>query len=131
MLTGFQANLKAPDLDEVVEFYEGKLGLRVADRRSLGPGHEDVVIQVGEDATICVELGDGGRADTPIGFEVEDVEAVVDELRARGVEPEEYDLPSIKTVNGIASWGDVQAAWIKDPGGNLIGIVTRVRSGSL
>jgi uncharacterized protein YndB with AHSA1/START domain/catechol 2,3-dioxygenase-like lactoylglutathione lyase family enzyme len=129
MLTGFQANLKAPDLDEVVEFYGGKLGLPIVDRRSMGPGHGDVVIGVGEDATICVEVGEGGRADTPIGFEVEDVEAIVDELRRRGVEPEEYDLPSIKTVNGIASWGDVQAAWIKDPGGNLIGIVTRVRSG--
>jgi catechol 2,3-dioxygenase-like lactoylglutathione lyase family enzyme len=129
MLTGFQANLKAPDLDEVVAFYEGKLGLRIVDRRSLMPGHGDVVIGVGEDATICVEVGEGGRADTPIGFEVEDVEAVVAQLRARGVEPEEYDLPGIKTVNGIATWGDVQAAWVKDPGGNLIGIVTRVRSG--
>jgi catechol 2,3-dioxygenase-like lactoylglutathione lyase family enzyme len=129
MLTGFQANLKAPDLDEVVAFYEAKLGLPIVDRRSMGPGHQDVLIGVG-DATICVEVGEGGRADTPIGFEVEDVEAVVEELRRRGVEPEEYDLPSIKTVNGIASWGDFQAAWVKDPGGNLIGIVTRFRSGS-
>jgi catechol 2,3-dioxygenase-like lactoylglutathione lyase family enzyme len=129
MLTGFQANLKAPDLDDVVAFYEGKLGLRVVDRRSLGPGHGDVVIAVGEDATICVEVGEGGRADTPIGFEVADVEATVAEFRARGVEPEEYDLPSIKTENGIATMGDLQAAWIKDPGGNLIGIVTRFRTG--
>ena len=87
MLTGFQANLKAPDLDEVVAFYEGKLGLTVVDRRSLVPGHEDVVIGVGEDATICFEVGEGGRTDTPIGFEVEDVEAVVEELRSRGVSP--------------------------------------------
>jgi catechol 2,3-dioxygenase-like lactoylglutathione lyase family enzyme len=126
---GFQANLKAPDLDAVVEFYEGKLGLPIVDRRSMGPGHRDVLIGVGEDATICFEMGEGGRADTPIGFEVEDVEAVVAELRRRGVEPEEYDLPSITTVNGIVTWGDMQAAWVKDPGGNLIGIVTRVRSG--
>jgi catechol 2,3-dioxygenase-like lactoylglutathione lyase family enzyme len=130
VLTGFQANLKAPDLDEVAAFYEDKLGLRVVDRRSFGPGHEDVVIEVG-DATICVEAGEGGRADTPVGFEVEDVAAVVAELRGRGVEPAEYDLPNVKTVDGIASWGEVQAAWIKDPGGNLIGIVTRVRTGIL
>ena len=81
MLTGFQANLKAPDLDEVVAFYEGKLGLPIVDRRSMGPGHGDVLIGVG-DATICVEIGEAGRADTPIGFEVEDVEAVVEECAA-------------------------------------------------
>jgi hypothetical protein len=102
----------------------------VADRRSLAPGHEDVLFQAG-DATICVEPGEGGRADTPISFEVDDVEATVATLRQRGIEPEEYDLPSLKTVDGIAAWGDgVKAAWIKDPGGNLIGIVTRVRTRS-
>jgi catechol 2,3-dioxygenase-like lactoylglutathione lyase family enzyme len=120
-------NLKVPDLDEAIAFYEGKLGLAVADRRSLMPGHEDVVFQAG-DATICVEVGEGGRSDTPISFEVSDVEATVAELRSRGVVPEEYDLPSLKTVDGVATLGPFKAAWIKDPGGNLIGIVTRVRT---
>ncbi|MEX2212223.1 MAG: VOC family protein [Gaiellaceae bacterium] len=127
MLTQLVANLKVPDLEEAIAFYEGKLGLRVADRRSLMPGHQDVVFQAG-DATICVEPGEGGRADTPISFEVDDVEATVAALRERGVEPEEYDLPSLKTVNGIAAFGDLRAAWVKDPGGNLVGIVTRVRT---
>jgi catechol 2,3-dioxygenase-like lactoylglutathione lyase family enzyme len=126
--SGFLTNLKAPDLDEVVAFYEGKLGLRLVERRSLAPGHEDVLIEVGEGAALCIEVGEGGRADTPISFEVADVEATIAQLRSQGVEPEEYDLPSIKTVDGIASWGDVKAAWVKDPGGNLIGIVTRART---
>ena len=121
------ANLKVPDLDEAIAFYQGKLGLTVADRRSLMPGHEDVVFQAG-DATLCVEVGEGGRSDTPISFEVDDVAATVAELRARGAVPEEYDLPSLKTVDGVATLGELQAAWIKDPGGNLVGIVTRVRT---
>jgi catechol 2,3-dioxygenase-like lactoylglutathione lyase family enzyme len=124
----FATNLKVPDLDEAVAFYEGKLGLPVADRRSIFPGHEDVLFRAG-DAIICVERGEGGRADTPVSFEVEDVEAAVAALRERGVVPEEYDLPSIKTVDGIASFGPVKAAWVKDPGGNVVGIVSRVRSG--
>jgi catechol 2,3-dioxygenase-like lactoylglutathione lyase family enzyme len=119
------ANLKVPDLDEAIAFYKGKLGLGVAARRSLMPGHEDVVFQAG-DTTICVEVGEGGHSDTPISFEVADVEATVAELRARGAVPEEYDLPSLKTVDGVATIGDLQAACIKDPGGNLVGIVTRV-----
>jgi hypothetical protein len=35
-------------------------------------------------------------------FEVEDIEATVTELRGRGVVFEEYDLPELKTVGGIA-----------------------------
>jgi catechol 2,3-dioxygenase-like lactoylglutathione lyase family enzyme len=127
MLGDLVANLKVPDLDDAIAFYEGKLGLPVADRRRLMPGHEDVVIQAG-DATICLEVGAGGGSDTPISFEVQDVEATVAELRSRGVVPEEYDLPSFKTVDGVATLGGLQAAWIKDPGGNLVGIITRVRT---
>jgi hypothetical protein len=37
-----------------------------------------------------------------MGWEVEDIEATVRELRARGVEFETYDLPGLKTVDGIA-----------------------------
>ena len=123
------ANLRVPDLEEAVAFYEGMLGLPVADRLSLMPGHEEVIIEAGG-ATICLEVGEGGGRDTPISFEVDDVAAAVATLRERGVHPEEYDLPSFKTVDGIASMGDFQAAWIKDPGGNLIGIITRVRTSS-
>ncbi|WP_246708778.1 MULTISPECIES: hypothetical protein [Bradyrhizobium] len=37
-----------------------------------------------------------------MGWEVEDIDATVRELRARGVKFEEYDLPGLKTANGIA-----------------------------
>lgn len=37
-----------------------------------------------------------------MGWEVEDIEATVEWLRARGVVFEEYDFPGLRTVNGIA-----------------------------
>ena len=37
-----------------------------------------------------------------MGWEVDDIDATVRELRARGVVFEEYDLPGLKTVDGIA-----------------------------
>src|SRR4051794_8316991 len=40
---------------------------------------------------------------TQMGWELEDIEATVRELRVRGVEFEEYDLPGLKTVDGIAA----------------------------
>jgi hypothetical protein len=42
----------------------------------------------------------GAHAQIP--FEVEDVEAAVEELRGRGVVFEEYDFPGLTTVHGIA-----------------------------
>jgi hypothetical protein len=66
-----------------------------------------------------------------MAWEVEDIEAMVERLRARGVVFEEYDLPGLRTVNGIAevagnypSKGGVgeKAAWFRDSEGNLFGI---------
>jgi hypothetical protein len=37
-----------------------------------------------------------------MAWEVDDIETVAAELRKRGVFFEEYDLPGLKTVNGIA-----------------------------
>ncbi|HEU4848073.1 MAG TPA: hypothetical protein VFT03_07725, partial [Rubrobacteraceae bacterium] len=68
---------------------------------------------------------------TQMGWEVKDIEATVEQLRARGVEFEEYDFPGLRTVNSIAeiegnypSKGGVgeRAAWFRDVDGNLIGI---------
>jgi hypothetical protein len=66
-----------------------------------------------------------------MAWEVADIQATVSELRQRGVAFDEYDLPSLKTINGIAdiegnypSKGGVgeKAAWFRDSEGNLLGI---------
>ena len=70
------------------------------------------------------------------GWEVEDIEATVRELRVRGVEFEEYDLPGLKTVNGIAEIAGnypskgigERGAWFRDSEGNLLGIGQPIRS---
>jgi hypothetical protein len=46
-------------------------------------------------------------------WSVEDVDAEVAELKSRGVKFEEYDMPGIKTVEGIATGGGAQTAWFK------------------
>jgi catechol 2,3-dioxygenase-like lactoylglutathione lyase family enzyme len=68
---------------------------------------------------------------TQMAWEVDDIEATVNELRARGVMFEEVDLPGLKTVDGIAevegnypSKGGKgeRAAWFRDSEGNMLGI---------
>ena len=44
-------------------------------------------------------------------------------LTQSGVVFEEYDLPGFKTVDSIATTGDVRAAWFRDSEGNILGIV--------
>jgi hypothetical protein len=47
----------------------------------------------------------------------------VAELRARGIVFEEYDLPGVKTVDGIADHeSGARGAWFKDPDGNILQI---------
>ena len=51
-----------------------------------------------------------------------DIHKAVDELRERGVVFEEYDMPQLKTVNGIAEIQGIKGAWFKDPDGNILSI---------
>jgi hypothetical protein len=36
---------------------------------------------------------------------------------------EDYDLPGLKTVDGIADLGGIKGAWFKDPEGNILSVV--------
>ena len=54
---------------------------------------------------------------------VRDVEAMVADPRGKGVAFEDYDLPGVTTVNGIAELGNIRGVWIKDPEGNILSVV--------
>ena len=65
-----------------------------------------------------------------MGWEVNDIEATISELRSRGVVFEEYDLPGLKTIDGIAEiegqypskGSGERGAWVRDSEGNMLGI---------
>jgi catechol 2,3-dioxygenase-like lactoylglutathione lyase family enzyme len=118
------ANFKSADLDRTIGFYEGTLGLPVLHRREILPGVEEVRFGTGG-GILCFESGDPqGKTNDLAGWDVDDVDATVAALRERGVVFEEYDYPSLKTVNGVATVGSMQAAWFKDPDGNLLALVS-------
>lgn len=126
------ARLPAQDLDRARAFYAEKLGLEPVEERSGGLRY-----RCGN--SWFVVFASGGAASgthTQMGWEVADIEATVAELRVRGVVFEEYDLPGIRTVNGIAevagnypSKGGAgeKGAWFRDSEGNLLGIGQPVR----
>jgi catechol 2,3-dioxygenase-like lactoylglutathione lyase family enzyme len=62
----------------------------------------------------------GTAKNTVAGWAVTGIEDVMRDLRGRGVVFEEYDLPNLKTVDGLATWdGVAKAAWFKDGEGNI------------
>jgi predicted enzyme related to lactoylglutathione lyase len=111
------------NIDQAVDFYEGVLGLNLTVRRDDLPQNREAEFSAGDGALVAYEsVGAGQGRHTVAGFRVDDLDSVVSSLRERGVAFEEYDMPDLKTESGIASIGDVRAAWCRDPDGNIIAI---------
>jgi catechol 2,3-dioxygenase-like lactoylglutathione lyase family enzyme len=111
------------DIDRAVEFYGNVLGLELQVRRQDLPENREAEFRAGNGTLLAYEsVGAGQSRHTVAGFRVDDIDAAVSGLRERGVTFEEYDLPNLKTENGIAALGDVRAAWCRDPDGNILAI---------
>jgi catechol 2,3-dioxygenase-like lactoylglutathione lyase family enzyme len=114
--------LLATDLAVSKEFYAGKLGLEI-----LNESEEAIVYKCGGDSQLSVTKSTTGTADeqTQAGWRVDDLEAELAELRSRGVEIQEYDMPEmgLKTENGVADLGFALMAWIVDPHRNALAIM--------
>jgi predicted enzyme related to lactoylglutathione lyase len=116
------AVLPAVDAKRAESFYRDVVGLEIEPLEGT-PGY--FFAHAGKGTRFLVYEREGTKAEhTVASFEVEDIESVVRELRERGVVFEEYDMPGLKTVNGIASMGPTRSAWFRDTEGNIIGIAT-------
>jgi catechol 2,3-dioxygenase-like lactoylglutathione lyase family enzyme len=119
--------LPAQDLERARSFYSSKLGLDPIEER---PGGLRYRCASGH-FVLFQSSGAASGTHTQMAWEVEDLRATVNELRRRGVVFEDYDVPGIKTVGGIAeiegnypSKGGrgERAAWFRDSEGNLLGL---------
>jgi catechol 2,3-dioxygenase-like lactoylglutathione lyase family enzyme len=114
----FGATIPAKDVDGTRKFYEDTLGLEIMID---DPG--GIVYRSGDSFLTLYPTEFAGTAQHTLGgFVVRDVDASVEELRGKGVTFEEYDMPGLKTENGIADIGGMKAAWFKDPEGNILSI---------
>jgi catechol 2,3-dioxygenase-like lactoylglutathione lyase family enzyme len=114
------AVLVSTDLEASQRFYEDKVGLTLSPETI--PNH--LLFEAG-DATTLLIYGrpKGNLADhTQVRFWSTDIENDVKELADRGVEFDDYDTPTFKTVNHIATTPIGRSAWFKDPDGNTIAV---------
>ena len=112
--------IPAADLGRARQFYEKTLGLDVEQVSDAGVMYKSG----GASLFVYPSTFAGTNKATAAGFRVADLSATVTELQARGVRFEEYDMPGIKTVNGVTKTPDGEAAWFKDSEGNIIGLFT-------
>jgi catechol 2,3-dioxygenase-like lactoylglutathione lyase family enzyme len=118
--------LPVQDLGRARAFYVEKLGLEPVEERDGGLRY----VVAGGEFALFQSAGAPSGDHTQMGFEVDDIEASVSELRARGVLFEEYDLPGLRTVDGIAEVAGnypskgvgERGAWFRDSEGNLLAI---------
>jgi catechol 2,3-dioxygenase-like lactoylglutathione lyase family enzyme len=121
------ARLPVRDLVAARAWYAEKLGLEPSEERPGG-----LLYRCGSGTFALFEsTGASSGTHTQMGWVVDDLDATVAELRARGVELEEYDIPGLRTVDGVAevqgnypSRGGIgeRAVWFRDCDGNLLGV---------
>jgi catechol 2,3-dioxygenase-like lactoylglutathione lyase family enzyme len=109
-----------PDIDEARGFYEDTLGLKV--ELIEGPGL--LTLHLGGDRpTMIYPKPDFQPATyTILNFPVDDIDAAVEELSARGVKFEQYDGFG-QDDKGIAREAGPPIAWFKDPAGNILSVL--------
>jgi predicted enzyme related to lactoylglutathione lyase len=111
------------DVERARKFYEQVVGLVPKQEYAGG-----VIYECGKGSWVFLypSAGAGTSEASQAFWQVEDIVAEVAELRARGVVFEEYDMPGLKTEDGIATGGGAKTAWFKDTEGNVLAVSQRV-----
>ena len=115
------AVLVSTDLERAQRFYEDKVGLDL----SAETIKNHLVFECGDGTSLLIYgRPSGNKADhTQIRFWSGDIEKDVAELVAKGIEFDEYDTETFKTVNHVVTTEGIgRSAWFKDPDGNTIAL---------
>jgi hypothetical protein len=105
MLKSVRPTIAVRDKEHAKVFFGQMLGLSLLDENPVG-----ATFQCGKTfLEVYPSQFAGSAKNTVAGFEVDDLEATMASMRERGIEFQEYDLPTLKTTNGIAQLGPTGA----------------------
>jgi len=114
------AYIPAKDVARARQFYESKLGFKPKEETAGG-----VIYEFGR-GTACFlyPTPNAGTSRASQAFwSVEDVDAEMEALKARGVVFEDYDMPGEKSAAGAITAGGAKAAWFRDSEGNILALI--------
>jgi catechol 2,3-dioxygenase-like lactoylglutathione lyase family enzyme len=115
--------LPAADLGRARTFYHDKLGLDPDEEH-----HGTMVFHAQGGVFEIYETPNAGTAqNTQMGWVTDDLDGEMSVMRANGIMFEDYDMPGLKTENGVAKDADMRSAWFRDSEGNFICISEMTR----
>jgi catechol 2,3-dioxygenase-like lactoylglutathione lyase family enzyme len=117
------ANIAVKNLERARKFYEDTLGLT-----QIGSEGQEVIIFKSGNTLINVYQSQyaGTNKATAVTWVVgQDVEDFVQQLKAKGIEFEHYDMPGVTRDGDVHVADDMKVAWFKDPDGNILNIANR------
>ena len=106
------------DLEAARKFYSETLGLDTSEQYGLLTLH----LAGGRDTLVYPKPDHQPATYTILNFQVDDIDAAVDELVRRGVQMERYDGMG-QDSKGINRAGGPYIAWFKDPAGNILAVL--------
>lgn len=116
---GTYSVLLAPDLQRARRFSSDMLGLEPAEERPEGLIHHTksgAMILINETTFASTDEA------TAIGLLTDRFDADMADLRARGLSFEDYDLPGLKTGNGVVARDGAKGSWCKHSAGNIVSL---------
>ena len=114
------AYIPAKDVARARRFYEGMLGFEP--KQEINGG---VVYEFGRGTACFLYLTpNAGTSQASQAFwSVDDVDAEMKALKARGVKFEDFDMPGERSAEGAVTAGGAKAAWFKDSEGNIMALI--------
>jgi extradiol dioxygenase family protein len=115
------ATVAVRDLTAAKKFYGDTLGLTPlpSDEQEVlnfKSGHTNLLVYRSQFA--------GTNKATSVTWPVDDVEGIAKTLKGKGVNFEHYDMPGMTLKGDVHIAGKMKAAWLKDPDGNIHGLVS-------
>ena len=120
--TGAFSGFSVYDIDAARTFYTETLGLSVTTNEM---GFLELQLDTGAMILVYAKPNHTPASFTVLNFPVEDVEAAVDDLNARGVATKIYPddvMPS--DSKGIMRGNGPDIAWFLDPAGNVLSVLS-------
>jgi predicted enzyme related to lactoylglutathione lyase len=117
-----RAYIPASNIARARKFYDEIVGLQPKEEYAGG-----VIYECGGARVFMYSTPNAGTSKASQAFwQVNDVEAEVAELKARGVKFEEYDMSGLTMRNSIVTAGGAKTAWCKDTEGNILAVSQRL-----